>query len=64
MEYLIVFSVIAMMTAYLWILARCLQHAETTIVYSPGRFRAIAPQPSADTAATILVELPGVPRFA
>ena len=28
MEYLIVFSVIAMMTAYLWILARCLQHAE------------------------------------
>jgi hypothetical protein len=27
MEYLIVFSVMAMMTAYVWILARCLQHA-------------------------------------
>ena len=25
-EYLIVFSVVAMMTAYVWILARCLQH--------------------------------------
>ena len=28
MEYLIVFSVMAMMTAYVWILARCLQHAK------------------------------------
>jgi hypothetical protein len=27
MEYLIVFSVLAVMTAYVWILARCLQHA-------------------------------------
>jgi len=27
MEYVIVSSVIAMMTAYVWILARCLQHA-------------------------------------
>jgi len=26
MEYLIVFSVVAMMTAYVWILARCLQY--------------------------------------
>ena len=28
MEYLVVFSVMATMTAYVWILARCLQHAQ------------------------------------
>jgi len=26
MEYLIVFSVVAMMTAYVWIIGRCLRH--------------------------------------
>ena len=29
MEYLIVFSVMAMMTAYVWIIARCLQQRVT-----------------------------------
>jgi hypothetical protein len=29
MEYLIVFSVAAMMIAYVWIIARCLRHTQS-----------------------------------